>query len=61
MVGIRQLYAICHTEHRASWRVLEKVGFVREGVLHRHTDFPNLNPGEPSDVFCYALVLSAYY
>jgi len=57
MVGIRRLYAICHTEHRASWQVLEKVGFLREGILHRHTEFPNLSPAEPSDVFCYALVL----
>ncbi len=57
MVGIRRLYAICHTEHRASRRVLEKAGFLREGVLHRHIELPNLNPGEPSDVFCYALVL----
>ena len=57
MVGIRRLYAICHTEHRASWRVLEKAGFLREGVLHRHTEFPNLNSGELSDVFCYAVVL----
>jgi ribosomal-protein-alanine N-acetyltransferase len=57
MVGIRRLYAICHTEHRASWRVLEKAGFLQEGILHRHTEFPNLSPGELSDVFCYALVL----
>jgi RimJ/RimL family protein N-acetyltransferase len=57
MVGIRRLYAICHTEHRSSWRVLEKAGSLREGVLRRHTEFSNLSPGEPSDVFCYALVL----
>lgn len=57
MVGIRRLYAICHTEHRASWRVLEKCGFLREGVLHRYTEFPKLVPDELSDVFCYALIL----
>jgi|SRR5437667_8815787 len=56
-VGIRRLYAICHTEHRASWRVLEKCGFLHEGVLHQYTEFPNLRPGELSDVFCYALLL----
>jgi RimJ/RimL family protein N-acetyltransferase len=55
-VGVRRLYAICHTEHRASWRVLEKGGFLREGVLHRYIEFPNLRSGELSDVFCYALV-----
>ena len=55
-VGTRRLYAICHTEHPASWRVLEKCGFLREGVLHRYTEFPNLRRGELFDVFCYALV-----
>lgn len=54
--GVRRLYAICHTEHAASFRVLEKCGFAREGVLRRHSIFPNLSPGEPADVFCYALV-----
>ena len=57
MVGIRRLYAMCHTEHRASWRVLEKSGFLREGVLRHHTEFPNVRPGEPCDVFCYAMIL----
>lgn len=57
-VGLQRLYAICHTEHQASRRVLEKSGFVREGVLHRYCEFPNLLPGELSDVFCYALVFS---
>jgi ribosomal-protein-alanine N-acetyltransferase len=55
--GVRRLYAICHTEHRASWRVLEKCGFLREGVLHRYTEFPNLKPGELFDVFSYGVVL----
>lgn len=53
-LGIRRLYAICHTAHQASARVLEKCGFVREGVLPRHTIFPNLVPGKAADVFCYA-------
>jgi RimJ/RimL family protein N-acetyltransferase len=53
--GVRRLYAICHTEHSASYRVLEKCGFAREGILRRHTVFPNLAPGEPADVFSYAL------
>ena len=55
-VGVRRLYALCHPEHQASWRVLEKCGFVREGTLRRYAVFPNLNPGEPCDVICYALV-----
>jgi [ribosomal protein S5]-alanine N-acetyltransferase len=51
---VRRLYAICHTEHAASYRVLEKGGFEREGILRRHSVFPNLSP-EPLDVFCYAM------
>jgi RimJ/RimL family protein N-acetyltransferase len=56
-VGVRRLYALCHTEHRASWRVLEKGGFLREGTLHQYIEFPNLKPGELADVFCYAAIL----
>ena len=52
---VRRLYAICHTDHAASYRVLEKCGFAREGILRRHTVFPNLAPGEPADVYSYAL------
>jgi ribosomal-protein-alanine N-acetyltransferase len=57
-LNVRRLYAVCHTEHRGSWRVLEKCGFMREGILRKFSEFPNLQPGEPLDVFCYSLVLS---
>jgi RimJ/RimL family protein N-acetyltransferase len=50
---IARLYATCHVDHRASWRVMEKCGFVREGILRRHTVFPNLSP-HPADVLIYA-------
>ncbi len=56
-LGVRRLQALCHAEHQASWRVLEKCGFEREGTLRRFCEFPNVNPVEPSDVFCYAIVL----
>jgi len=56
-LGVRRLYAVCHTGHSASRHVLEKCGFLQEGVLHRHTEFPNLAPGDPCDVFCYALLV----
>ena len=56
-VGVLRLSALCHTEHAASARVLEKAGFLREGTLRRYDEFPNLRPGEPLDVLCYALVL----
>jgi RimJ/RimL family protein N-acetyltransferase len=57
VIGLIRLYALCHIENPASWRVLEKCGFTREGVLRRHLEFPNLRPDEPFDVLCYALVL----
>ena len=50
---LTRLYALCHIEHRASSRVMEKCGFEREGILQRHSVFPNLSP-EPQDVFSYA-------
>jgi ribosomal-protein-alanine N-acetyltransferase len=55
--GVERLYAICHVDHRPSWKVLEKCGFVREGILRRYAEFPNLTPGHFSDVFCYATIL----
>jgi len=54
-LGVRRLYALCHPAHAASTRVLEKCGFAREGLLRRHSEFPNLQPG-PSDVLIYARV-----
>jgi ribosomal-protein-alanine N-acetyltransferase len=56
-IHVVRLYALCHPEHRASWRVLEKCRFTREGTLRRYAEFPNLSPGELSDVFCYARIL----
>jgi [ribosomal protein S5]-alanine N-acetyltransferase len=55
-LGVQRLYALCHPEHRRSWRVLEKCGFAREGTLRRYAEFPNLQPGIPGDVLCYAAI-----
>jgi RimJ/RimL family protein N-acetyltransferase len=38
--------------------VLEKCGFLREGVLRRYAEFPNLAPGEPADCLCYSRVFA---
>lgn len=51
-LGIRRLSALCHPDKRASARVLEKADFQLEGVLRRHTVFPNIDPENPSDVQC---------
>jgi RimJ/RimL family protein N-acetyltransferase len=53
-MGVRRLEAVCHVEHLASARVMEKCGFVSEGVRQEHTEFPNLMPGVKLDVLSYA-------
>jgi ribosomal-protein-alanine N-acetyltransferase len=55
-IGVRRLYALCHPDHVASRRVLEKGGFTREGILRSYAEFPNLVPGELADVLCYSVV-----
>jgi ribosomal-protein-alanine N-acetyltransferase len=52
-IGVRHLYALCHPQHRASWRVLEKCGFARDASWDRPVEFPNLAAGKPEDVLCY--------
>ena len=54
--GVRRLYALCHHEHRASARVLEKCGFALEGTLRRYAEFPNLDAGDPQDVLCFSRI-----
>jgi diamine N-acetyltransferase len=56
-LGVRRLLAHVHPEHTRSARVLEKSGFTLEGVWRLHDEFPNLTPGEPSDVVCYVRLL----
>lgn len=57
-LGVQWLYAICHVDHRASERVMIKGGLTREGVLPRHTVFPNLGPFR-ADVISYGITLNA--
>jgi RimJ/RimL family protein N-acetyltransferase len=53
-LGVRHLWAQCHPEHRASWRVLEKGGFTRDAQMHDHPGFPNLPGGGPAHVLRYS-------
>jgi len=55
-LGLARLYALCHLDNVASARVLAKAGFLREGVLRRHTCFPNMDVAEPQDVECWSRV-----
>jgi RimJ/RimL family protein N-acetyltransferase len=52
-IEVRRLYALCHPDHRASWRVLEKCGFVRDASWTRKIAFPNLAPYVEQNVLRY--------
>lgn len=51
-IGVTQLRALCHPDHAASRRVLEKCGFVWDRLIE-HLEFPNLAPGAPQDALRY--------
>ncbi|MBS0396785.1 MAG: GNAT family N-acetyltransferase, partial [Proteobacteria bacterium] len=53
-LGVARLAAHCHVEHLASSRVLERAGFVLEGVERAAEVFPNLGRPGPQDVRRYA-------
>ena len=57
-LGVVRLFALCHPDHRASARVLEKGGFDREAVLRSSTIFPNLDAEALQDACLYARVLA---
>jgi RimJ/RimL family protein N-acetyltransferase len=50
---VLHLYALCHPDHAASARVLEKCGFRLEQRLEQFAEFPNLNPGVRADCLRY--------
>ena len=55
-LGVTSLEATAHVDHRPSWRVMEKCGFERDGILRRHTVFPNLSL-DPADVVMYSRLI----
>jgi ribosomal-protein-alanine N-acetyltransferase len=57
-IGVNRLFALCHPEHGPSRRVLEKCGFVREGMSKPVVEFPNLSPGVRQEALCYSIVYS---
>jgi ribosomal-protein-alanine N-acetyltransferase len=54
-MGVKRLEAVCHAEHRASAHVMEKCGFLCEGIRRAHTEFPNLAGRMRCDVLSYGL------
>jgi RimJ/RimL family protein N-acetyltransferase len=55
--AIERLEARCSVDNLASQRVLEKVGFVREGLLRGYFELQ----GRRVDNFLYALLRSEYF
>jgi ribosomal-protein-alanine N-acetyltransferase len=55
-VGVARLFAHCHPDNVASWRVLEKCGFVRQADRPQIC-LPNLAPDVLQDLFRYELAL----
>ena len=53
--SIFRIGAVCDVDNIGSARVLEKSGFVREGVLQRWLVHPNISD-EPRDCYSYARV-----
>lgn len=53
--GAHRIYAECDPENEASWRLLEKLGFVREAHLHKNVYFWKDEHGAPiwKDTFVY--------
>jgi RimJ/RimL family protein N-acetyltransferase len=55
-MGVHRVVANCNPANVASWRVLEKIGFVREGHLRQNIFFRCDTDGRPiwQDTFAYA-------
>jgi ribosomal-protein-alanine N-acetyltransferase len=56
---IGELFALCHPDHPASHRVLEKCSFVRRAELVQKVQFPNLIGGSAADALRYVRTFRA--
>ena len=56
--GIHRIYAECDPENKASWRLLERLGFVKEAHLRQNVYFWKDAEGNPiwKDTYIYALL-----
>jgi ribosomal-protein-alanine N-acetyltransferase len=57
-LALHRVRSECHPDNIASWRTLERIGFVREGHLRSNIFFRRDAAGRPlwQDTFLYALV-----
>lgn len=56
--NVRRVIAMCNPENAASWHLLERLGFTREGRLRGNVFFRRNENGEPlwQDTFVYGLM-----
>lgn len=56
--GIHRIYAECDPENENSWKLLERLGFVREGYLKENVWFWEDEDGNPiwKDTYIYGMV-----
>lgn len=54
--GIHRIYAECDPENESSWKLLESIGFVKEGYLRQNVFFWKDEEGRPiwKDTLLYA-------
>jgi RimJ/RimL family protein N-acetyltransferase len=56
--GIHKVVANCNPENIASWRVLEKIGMAREGLIRKNVYFKRDDDGNPkwTDTLTYGIL-----
>jgi len=59
---VHRVVAYCHPDNIASWKLLEKIGFRREGLLHKNIYFRKDEAGNPLwwDSYAYARLEDKY-
>lgn len=57
-LGVHRVIAHCNPENTASWRVMEKIGMTREGLLRQNIFFRRDPFGKPIwvDTYAYAII-----
>ena len=52
---IKRIWATCHVDNIASYKLLNKIGMHNEGILYKWHYFPNLEQ-KYGDVHCFSLI-----
>jgi RimJ/RimL family protein N-acetyltransferase len=61
-LSVHRVVAHCHPKNEASWKLLEKIGLRREGLLQKNIYFRNDEAGNPLwwDSYAYARLVEKY-